>query len=212
MRNKKGNKMGDLKIYDLGDYRCRYNADIFVETGTFKGEGVEYASKFGFNEIHSIEIIKELADDVEKKFSNDETINIWNGSTADVLSKILPTLNGNVIFWLDAHFPGADAHLVPYNNEKDPDLRAPLERELELIQKRAKDYNDVLIIDDLWLYEDGPFEWGTCNDHFKRCGHDTTREELVGKDSSFIYKLFDETHNFEKKYTHQGYLIITPKQ
>jgi len=203
--------MGDLKIYDLGEYRCKYNLDTFVETGTFRGEGVEYASKFGFDNIHSVEAVESLASDAEKMFTDKSNIKIHHGESFEVLEKILPQIESNILFWLDAHFPGADAHLVPYDNETDPDKRAPLERELKLIKERVKTNNDVLIIDDLWLYEDGPFEWGSCDAHFKKCGFNVTRAQLVEKDSSFIYEMFEKTHNIEKSYKHQGYLIMTPK-
>lgn len=195
--------MGDLRIFNLQDYKLKYNINTFVETGTLFGAGVDYAKEF-FTEIHSIEIDKELADKAIAKYKDDRGIFIHNGHSAEVLSSM--ELKGNTLFWLDAHFPGADAHKVSYDAEQNPEKRAPLEKELEIISKRVTYYKDVLIIDDMWLYEDGNFEWGTLKNHLGK-----TRQELVGKDSTFVYDLFGITHNIQKDYRHQGYFIITPR-
>jgi len=195
--------MGDLRIFNLHEYKRKYNIDIFVETGTLYGAGVDYAKEF-FTEIHSIEIDPELAANAQIKYKDDRGVYIHQGHSADVLSRV--QIFGNALFWLDAHFPGADAHKVSYNNEKDPDVRAPLEKELEIISKRQSRYKDVLIIDDMWLYEDGPFEWGTLEKHLG-----VSRQKLIGKDSTFVYDLFNTTHSIQKDYRHQGYFIITPK-
>jgi hypothetical protein len=195
--------MGDLRIFNLNDIRLKYGSNIFVETGTLYGAGVDYAKEF-FTEIHSIEIDKELADKAKEKYKDDRGVYIHNGNSADVLETL--KLDGDTLFWLDAHFPGADAHKVSYDDEKDPIKRAPLEKELTIISKRLHNYQDVIIIDDMWLYEDGPFEWGSLKDHLGK-----TRQELIGKDSTFIYDLFAPHRLIKKDYRHQGYFIITPK-
>jgi hypothetical protein len=205
-----GVNMGDLKIFDIQDIKQKYKLDIFFETGTFYGDTVDWLIPI-FDELHSVEIYDELFEKAKNRFKNESKVNIHHGNSTEVLNKILPTINRSVLFWLDAHFPGADAHKVPYNNEKDEKIRAPLYYEMQEISKRKDLYKDVIIIDDLWLYEDGPYEWGSFDDHAKKCNHNVTKSELVSTDSSFLYELLNDTHDISKVYKHQGYLIYTPK-
>ena len=79
-----------------------------------------------------------------------------------------------------------------------------LESEIKAISERVGTYNDVLICDDAWVYEDGQFEWGTFNDHAARHNHGVTREQLCGKDMSFLYDRFGDTHTFKKVTRDQG--------
>ena len=203
--------MGDLRIFDLLELKIKYNLEYFVETGTLYGDGVDYAKEY-FSEIHSIEIDKELAEKAQKKYEQQKGINIHNTSSEQGLKDVCSIINNNTLFWLDAHFPGADSHKVPYDNEKDINIRLPLETELNVISQHAKKYNDLIIIDDLWLFEDGPFEWGSFDEHAKRCNMNVTRKQLINKTSDFIYPLFEKNYEFEKKYNHQGYLLIKPKK
>lgn len=204
--------MGDIKIFELQNFKYEHDLSTFVETGTFRGEGVEFALDY-FEDVHSIEIDKVFADGVIKMFANEPRASIYNGASVDILSNILPRIDTNILFWLDAHFPGADSRKVAYDNEPNMDLRAPLSLELETIFNLRPAHKDVIIVDDLWLYEDGPFEWGSFNEHSQKCGMNLTREELIkNKNLNSFYKLYEPEFDINKRYEHQGYLIITPKQ
>src|SRR4030067_1054785 len=160
-------------------------------------------------DLHSIEIDEELFIKASNRFKDFAKIKLHLGDSISVLSHLVPTL-ARSFFWLDAHFPSADCHKKKYNEEQDEKLRIPLKYELEIIRNHV--FNDVIIIDDLWLYEDGPFEWGPFDEHSKQCGLGVTRKELMGEISSvFVYDLFSSTHIIEKIYKHQGYLILTTK-
>lgn len=205
--------MGDIKIFDIQQVVERGTLECFCETGTLHGDAVEFIRQFGFKTIVSIEIVESLAQKAANRFANDLRVKIINGDSSKILSAICKQqLTGNTLFWLDAHFPGADNHLAAYDGEKNTNTRVPLKVELEIIKQRADKFKDVIIIDDLWLYEEGPFEWGTFNDHMKKFHNGEKREDICGQDSSFIYELFQSTHNIKKVNQHQGYLILTPKQ
>ena len=193
--------MGDLAIFNLKEYREKHNLGTFVETGTFKGDAVQHAINSGFSCVHSVEIIKELSEKAKERFSATPNIFIHNGVSGQVLKDLLPTINDNILFWLDAHFPGVDAGLSKYEDEQKRYIRIPLESEIRQIAKRCGKFKDVLIIDDLRMYEDGDYEWGNWND----------RTKFGGANARFIYNSFKDTHNIEKSNKHQGYLIITPK-
>lgn len=204
--------MGDLKIFELQNFKHNFDLTAFVETGTFRGEGTLHASHY-FDQVYTIEIDEEMYNNTKNNLKHKSNIHFLLGNSADVIEELSNKINANTLFWLDAHFPGADAHKVPYNHEKDPHKRIPLENELKSIHKnRVGKYNDVLIIDDLWLYEDGPFQSGDLDAHMKKCGHNTTREKLMqGRTMDWFYDLYSPTHNIMKDYRHQGYLIVTPK-
>jgi hypothetical protein len=115
------------------------------------------------------------------------------------------------LFFLDAHFPGADFHKCTYEEsirkyQKDA---FPLEEEVDIILKGRDISKDVFIIDDFVLYEDGEYD---CLNYGCVWEYDWLQEELDLKtNSKFLYDTFKDTHNLKKDLRSQGYLIITPK-
>lgn len=204
--------MGDIKIYDIEPAIEKFDIKYFVETGTLNGDAIAYILKeFPLLERYiSFEIMPSLAEAASKKFHADKRVEIVLGDSAKILRDKIETLDGNILFWLDAHFPGADAALRMYGDEKDPNKNLPLEKEIEAIAERAGKYQDVIIIDDLWIYEDGDYEWGTFDDHMKRHGHDIRREDLKCGDASFIRDAFANTHDIKTVNKFQGSLVLTP--
>jgi hypothetical protein len=184
---------------------------VFVETGTLFGDAVDFISKYDFEEMHSIEIIKDLADKASLRFSSNDKIQIHNGHSADILKVILSPIKENVLFWLDAHFPGVDSRHSDISTTIDIDIKIPLKKELEIIVQRAPIFKDVIIIDDLWVYEDCPCESGLFNVHMKKYGFNITRQELGTNGIQFIIDMFEKTHTIARDFRHQGYIIITPK-
>jgi hypothetical protein len=205
--------MGTISYFDLNQYISQYNTQYFFETGTLYGDGVDYALKFPFTKIYSAEIMPELATKAIEKYKNNSKVEILEGHSGDILTEYVDKLDKNTVFWLDAHFPGADANLCSYNDEEDINKRAPLKVELEAIQKRTSKYKDVIIIDDLRCYEDCPELGSTFDSHMQligKRGEGCTREKLIGINSDFIYTLFKGTHNINKIFAHEGYYVLTP--
>ena len=202
--------MGDIKIYNIEEIIERCNIDYFVETGTLLGDAVEHARGYNLKKIISFEIIEELADKAKSRFEGDDKVEIILGDSSKVLPDTLNKLDGNTIFWLDAHFPGADIGINNYVDDIDSDTNLPLEKEIRAIAERIGKYNDVLIIDDLWIYEDGDWEWGTFDEHMERHGHTVRRSDLCKGDTSFIRKLFTRTHKIKIINKFQGSLVLIP--
>ena len=92
--------MGDISIFDLKAAQDRVKTPYFIETGTLYGDGVEFAYKQGFEEIHSIEIEPFLAQQAKEKFKAFPNIHIHEGNSFEVLEQILPEIKGNITFWL----------------------------------------------------------------------------------------------------------------
>ena len=178
-----------------------YNIDNFVETGTGAAEVVRSISNIKSDlNIHTIEIIEEIFN--KNKISHSYLTNVnWHlGQSSEVMPEILPQLEGNTLFWLDAHFPGADFGLASYGDEEDLDKRLPLRSELEIIVEGRDVSNDVFVIDDLRVYEDGPFETGNW-----------AERNLYGGDGiAFIEDLFEDTHFVVRSYHKQGFVILLP--
>jgi len=178
-----------------------YNIQNFVETGTGIAEVVKsvYDIDSELN-IHTIEIMEQIYKKNKISFSYMENVNWHLGQSSEVLPEILPTLTGNTLFWMDAHFPGADFGMASYGDEPDLNKRLPLQSELEIIVKNRDVSNDVFVIDDLRIYEDGPFEGGNWRD----------RSKYGGDGIDFIDELFEETHYVIKSYNKQGFIILFP--
>ena len=178
-----------------------YGIKNFVETGTGLAEVVRAVHDVDSSlTIHTIEVVPEIYEQNNIRFSYLKKVNWHLGESAQILSEVVPTLEGNTLFWMDAHFPGADVGLSSYGDEKDIDKRLPLRKELETILENRDVSNDVIVIDDLRIYEDGPFETGNWNE----------RSKYGGDGIEFIEKLFEDTHYVGRSYNAQGFVILFP--
>jgi hypothetical protein len=179
---------------------------IFIETGTHMGNGVLEAQKYPFKKIASIEIIQGQVLKLKNLFKTDIRVEIICDNSHHGLKNLLPQITDNAVFWLDAHFPGADLNVASYTSEKDNDIRLPLEKELTLIKNLRKEFKDLILFDDLFLYKDNGAHvmkvWGN-------------RPEIMPKQrfsaNEFYKDIFKETHDFEELDQHEGYGILRPK-
>ena len=187
-----------IKIKNVLDY---YDIKNLVETGTGQAEVVRsvYEANEDLN-IHTIEVVEEIFDQNKIKFSYLKDVSWHLGTSFKILPEILPTFEGNTLFWMDAHFPGADFGLSSYGDEKDMDKRLPLQKELESIVQSRDVKNDVFVIDDLRIYEDGPFETGNWDE----------RTKYGGDGIGFIEDIFEDTHYIGRSYNAQGSVILFP--
>ena len=190
-------KLSDIDVKALVK---RFDVPIFLETGAGEGDGIAYAISCGFEKIISIEIIFEQVLKLNEKFIH-ENVHMLYGDSLVLLDQILPKINQNVLFWLDAHYPGADlANVTPeqrvqmYLAEQNDDIRLPLEKELELIKKYRKNYKDVILMDDLTLYKGmiGNAYWLKARQNFE---------------PNFFEKILAETHDFVSVNEAQGMLL-----
>jgi len=186
-------------------HTCEQNSiSNFVETGTGDGSSCRYvAGAVKGITIHTIEYVPEILEKTKAilgpLYAN---INFHLGSSKDVLAELVPTLRGSTLFWLDAHFPGADYGYAQYDSFADKTIRIPLEVELETICSLRDVSRDIFVMDDLRIYEDGPFEEGNW----------TGRKTLGGIGIGFIRDLLEGTHSIEKSYKQQGFVIARPNK
>lgn len=201
--------MGQLTAFDLTPIINKYNLKIYFETGTGHAISLKHALQYNFNKLYSVDIDGEFIEAAQKNIQNPNLTLIHNYSTK-ALEEYVPLLDQNVpvLFFLDAHFPGADFHKCSYEESilNFMEESFPLELELNIIKNNRDTSKDVIIIDDFFLYE--PSE---LYEHKINPVQHILEKVKLNTNSSFIYEIFDKTHTFEKKYNHQGYLIITPK-
>lgn len=137
------------------DYLHKYSVgDTFIETGTYLGNTIRLAKKFGFKTIHSIELDKYLFDEATNLFKEDSSIFIHHGDSIDILKKILPELQVSATFWLDAHASGP----LPGGRTGG----SPVLDELNIIKSYPLKAHTIFI-DDRRLF--GSTEWSFVSEH-----------------------------------------------
>jgi hypothetical protein len=201
--------MGAIYAFNIKQLIEHYQLSTYIETGTGAGVSLQHALLYPFHKFFSVEMDFHLYEQAYTTY-NANNVSIKLGKSKDLLPEILgdPGIKGNILFFLDAHFPEAD-----FGSSLDTDRYAksiqtyaedalPLKKELEAIKKFRADKPDVIIIDDLRIYEDNNYEDGNWLERPKY--------SIGGRD--FVTDIFERTHNIEVVLKHQGYLLITPKK
>jgi len=120
---------------------------LWIETGTYLGVTANIIKK-NSNKLYTIEAEKKLYQNSKKIFKNDKNVVPLYGQSVKCLKKILPEINCNVNFFLDAHNVNNNS-TITYKNYLEI---TPLEKELKIIFRYKKNYNKfVIFIDDISL-------------------------------------------------------------
>ena len=127
--------------FDLKEFN--YNR-IFIETGTYLGDGVARALDAGFKVVVSIELDKKRYLYAKNRFKNNKNVRIIHGNSGIELVKLLKKVKEPCTFWLDAHYCGEPIEMgVEIANKW-----CPMNEELEAInQHNIK--NHTILIDDM---------------------------------------------------------------
>jgi glycosyltransferase involved in cell wall biosynthesis len=113
----------------------------WVETGTFLGDTTSALSKVA-KMVYSIEPEPTLFAKAEQRFSSISNVKIIKGLSEDVFPNLLPTLSGNVCFWLDGHYSAGITFKGPQET--------PIMDELKGIGRHLTQLNKVVVmIDDV---------------------------------------------------------------
>lgn len=126
--------------------------ELFIETGTFTGNGVEQALELGFKYVISIELSERYYNLASERFQFHPRVKIIRGDSYKVLPRILKNIDCQCTFWLDAHYSGSDTAVGDYNS--------PLLYELDAIRNHHIKTHTILI-DDLrcWTKDTNHFEY-----------------------------------------------------
>lgn len=200
--------MGELSIFDLNPFIEKHKCQNYVETGTGVAVCLQHALKYDFKNYYSVDLDEDLVNSAQS-LANDK-VTISHDYSTQFLEKLVPTLpvDEPVLFFLDAHFPGADFHKMTYVESitKFREQAFPLVQELDIIIKNRDISKDSFIIDDWKLYDrehSYEFDGWEYKDLQEELGLYTPASEIIDK--------LVETHDCEVKTRHQGFLFATPK-
>jgi hypothetical protein len=113
----------------------------WVETGTFFGDTTDFLIK-NFPKVYSIEPSEYLFNYAYERFKSKKNVILFNSVSEKILSELLPSLSGDINFWLDGHYSGG----ITFKGNQD----CPIKDELNQISKNLKKFKKVLIlIDDI---------------------------------------------------------------
>ena len=132
-----------IKQKNIRDYRERFGLDVLVETGTFKGDMIQ-AMRGDFRKLYSIELADHFHEAAVERFKSDPSIEILHGDSGQVMSELVPKLDGPALFWLDGHYSAG--------NTARGDKDTPVMEELGHIFAR-QDLRCVILIDDARCFE-----------------------------------------------------------
>lgn len=187
--------MGTLSDFDLGRIIADFGSRFLVETGTGKGTDVSFAGTFPFEHVYSIEKSHGLAIQVAFRNASNQRMSIIHDHAERGLEIALGEIPAEapVIFWMNTHPSfGGDAR------------SSPLDRELRLIAGLRDVSKDVFLIDDLRLYEDGPYGDGSC-----------PAEQMAPpqlRDLHFVDDILGPTHGITRLFQRTGYLCAFPNR
>jgi len=127
-----------------------YPNKYFVETGTYRGEGVRKALSAGFKDVYSIELSPYYYKLCVGMFAKQKNVHLYFGDSAKELVTIIQQLNAPITFWLDGH--------CSMGNTARGDTMTPLMKELEAI-KRHPIKTHTILIDDVRQFGTADFDW-----------------------------------------------------
>ena len=116
----------------------QYHCSTFVETGTFQGDMVKSVYEH-FQRVVSVELFEPLFEGNKARFRGIPNITLFHGKSEQVLPEMIRCIQGQALFWLDAHYSG------PGTAGKNTDC--PLLGELDAICN-ARDGKDCIVMDD----------------------------------------------------------------
>lgn len=131
-----------------------YLNPVFIESGTYAGEGVRAALRAGFESIISIELSDYYFSLCRERYKNFSNVQLLYGDSVLVLPKVLKNINQCCTFWLDGHWMGGEEVI-----KKTGIYDVPLMEELKIIATHPIKEHTILI-DDMRLVRDKNSEWG----------------------------------------------------
>lgn len=109
---------------------------VFVETGLWRGHGIQVALDCGFEQVFSCDIDPTAIYLAKKLYENNPKVKFFHLDSINYLNYFFDTYNitENITFWLDAH---------DYEGQK-----SAIYDELTLIKEKCKNKNNIIMIDD----------------------------------------------------------------
>lgn len=142
---------GDLFLRnEIAKLISKHNIKTIIETGTYHGETTKELSLMT-NKVFTIEINDKYHAKAQTALQGYDNVVCLKGNSPELLNKIIPTIKGSILFYLDAHW---------YNY-------CPLLDEIKTIAKHHKS-DSIIVIHDFKVpgtdfgfdsYKNQPYEW-----------------------------------------------------
>ena len=153
-------------ILDKTNIFKKYNYNnYFVETGSYKGEGIQKALEAKFKNIISVEITPLYFDLCVKKFKQNKNVKIIMGDSSKDLGNIISKIKSSITFWLDGHYT---ENTTLFSEEAG---WFPLMQELEAI-KNHKIKKHTIIVNDMRCFHESYL-------YFNK--HNITKQAIINK-------------------------------
>ena len=124
-----------------------------VETGTYMGQTTELLETKSARVI-SIEPEENLFKMAQLKFAGRQKFQIIKGTSEEIFPLLIPTLSGDVSFWLDGHFSAG----ITYRGPKE----TPILDELSIIEANMMNFQRVVVmVDDIRCFDPTLPEYST---------------------------------------------------
>lgn len=123
----------------------KYPNKVFIETGSYLGNGIRNAIEAGFEQIYSIELSEKYFNYCKEQFVNYPQVIMVFGDSCERIKDVIKDIDTPITFWLDGHHSCEDTALGKY--------WTPLMQELEQI-KGHKIKNHTIIIDDMRCWKE----------------------------------------------------------
>lgn len=136
---------GVLKSKRIADFFNLDDCKIFIETGTYIGDGVQWAIDTNkFEHIYSVELSKLSYDMSYNRFKDTKNVTLFHGNTLSFLDDLLPTIDSDkkTVIYLDAH--QSNNQLTTYISA----YPVPLLQESEKIIAKFSNLDNLLVIID----------------------------------------------------------------
>jgi len=130
---------GTLTIDFLRKMKKDFNADTFIETGTYCGTTTAQAAKV-FKKVHTIEIHPPLFHKTRQRLQHLKNVHFILGDSVAALKDYHRLSGDRAILWLDAHSSGGGTGGIPGLNV--------VVKELEVLHELGVD-DTIMLIDDL---------------------------------------------------------------
>jgi hypothetical protein len=119
--------------------------DVWIETGTYHGDGVASALLHGYKRCISIELYPPSYEVARRRFAGDRRVQIVLGASPMILPAVTNPARSTT-FWLDAHYSGGPGERHPQYGE------CPLLFELDAIMAQPWEIPPVILVDDAFMF------------------------------------------------------------
>lgn len=123
---------------------------VFIESGSFYGNGISMALQAGFKEVYSIELAPHLYEKCCQRFHGNPHVHLYLGDSSIVLKNVLDQLHERATFWLDGHYSCGETAMGKTNT--------PILQELALIAEHPIK-NHTILIDDVRQFGKAEFDF-----------------------------------------------------